>query len=120
MGTSDAMTVNQRIRIIRKEKRITTTELAEKLGISQSSIVRYENGSVKYVPIDLLNKMADVFACSVNDLIEGDDRYLQKKHRKSNKQLSEDEQNLLFKYRELSIKEKNAVQGLCDLLSANN
>ena len=114
------MTVNQKIRIMRKEKRITTTDLAGKLGISQSSIVRYENGSVKYVPLDLLNKMADIFACSVNDLIEGDDRYLQKKHRKSNKQLSDDEQNLLFKYRELSIKEKNAVQGLCDLLASNN
>lgn len=110
------MTVNQRIRIIRKEKRITTTDLAEKLGISQSSVVRYENGSVKYVPLELLNKMAAVFECSVNDLIEGDSRYSQKKSARKTKQLSEDEQSLLVKYRELSIKEKNAVQGLCDLL----
>ena len=38
------------------------------------------------------------------------------KNRAKSKQLSEDEQNLLVKYRELSAKEKNAVIGLCDLL----
>jgi hypothetical protein len=53
---------------------------------------------------------------SVDDLIEGDSRYTQKKNRAKSKQLSEDEQNLLVKYRELSAKEKNAVIGLCDLL----
>ncbi len=110
------MTVNQKIRIVRKEKNITTTVLAEKLGISQSTVVRYENGSVKYIPLDLLNKMADIFGCSVNDLIDGDFRYSQKKSRTLTKHLSEDEQNLLLKYRELSSKEKNAVIGLCDLL----
>ena len=114
------MTVNQKIRIIRKEKKITTTQLAAELGISQSSIVRYENGSVKYIPLDLLTKMAAVFDCSVNDLIEGDGRYSQKKTRKNTKQLSEDEQDLIEKYRVLSIKEKNAVRGLCDLLISNN
>ena len=110
------MTVNQKIRIMRKERNITTTVLSEKIGISQSSAVRYENGSVKYVPLDLLDKMAEVFGCSVDDLIEGDSRYTQKKNRAKSKQLSEDEQNLLVKYRELSAKEKNAVIGLCDLL----
>ncbi len=73
------MTVNQKIRIMRKERNITTTVLSEKIGISQSSVVRYENGSVKYVPLDLLDKMAEVFGCSVDDLIEGDSRYTQKK-----------------------------------------
>ena len=111
------MTVNQKIRILRKEKNITTTVLAEKIGVSQSSVVRYENGSVKYVPLELLSKIAAVFECSVNDLTDGDSRYTQKKIRRKTNQLSEDEQDLIFKYRELSIKEKNAVKGLCDLLT---
>ena len=110
------MTVNQKIHIVRKEKKITAAVPAEKLGISQSTVVRYENGSVKYIPLDLLNKMADIFGCSVNDLIDGDIRYSQKKSRTPAKHLSEDEQNLLLTYRELSSEEKNAVIGLCDLL----
>ena len=109
------MSVNSNIRKIRKEKHITTTKLAEELGISQSSIVRYENGSVKYVPVDLIKKMADIFKCSTDDLIEGDDRYTQKK-RKSVSKLSEDEKDLLYKYRELSTKDKTVVKGICELM----
>lgn len=34
----------ERLRELRKENKLTTTELAEKLNISQSSISRWENG----------------------------------------------------------------------------
>ncbi len=115
------MSVNQKIRVMRKKRNITTTRLAEMLGISQSSIVRYENGSVKYVPQELLNQMAAIFECPLEELTEGDDRYSQKKD--SNQKsftLSEDEHDLLLKYRELSLKEKTAVKGLCDLLISHN
>lgn len=61
MNEGNNMTVNQKIHIMRKERNITTTDLSKKIGISQSSVVRYENGSVKYVPLDLLDKMAEVF-----------------------------------------------------------
>ncbi len=72
---------------------------------------------LKYVPLELLNKMAAVFECSLSDLIEEDSRYSHKKKGRKTSQLSEDEQILLLKYRELSIKEKNAILGLCDLLT---
>jgi hypothetical protein len=57
----------------------------------------------------------------MKELTEGDDRYSQKKD--SNQKsftLSEDEHDLLLKYRELSLKEKTAVKGLCDLLISHN
>jgi len=114
------MSVNQKIRVMRKERNITTTRLAEMLGISQSSIVRYENGSVKYVPQNLLNQMAAIFECPLEELTEGDDRYSQQKDNKKSYTLSEDEHDLLLKYRELSLKEKTAVKGLCDLLISHN
>jgi len=114
------MSVNQKIRVMRKKRNITTTRLAEMLGISQSSIVRYENGSVKYVPQNLLNQMAAIFECPLEELTEGDDRYSQQKDNKKSYTLSEDEHDLLLKYRELSLKEKTAVKGLCDLLISHN
>lgn len=115
------MSVNQKIRVMRKKRNITTTRLAEMLGISQSSIVRYENGSVKYVPQELLNQMAAIFECPVEELTEGDDRYSQlKDNSRKSFTLSEDEHDLLLKYRELSLKEKTAVKGLCDLLISHN
>lgn len=77
----------------------------------------YSEVFLKYVPLELLNKMAAVFECSLSDLIEEDSRYSHKKKGRKTSQLSEDEQILLLKYRELSIKEKNAILGLCDLLT---
>ena len=115
------MSVNQKIRVMRKKRNITTTRLAEKLGMSQRSSVRYENGSVKYVPQELLNQMAAIFECPIEELTEGDDRYSQKKdNSRKSFTLSEDEHDLLLKYRELSLKEKTAVKGLCDLLISHN
>lgn len=41
------MSVGQNIKIKRKEKNITTTQLAKMIGVDQSTIVRYENGGVR-------------------------------------------------------------------------
>lgn len=58
-----------RIREYRRKNNITTTELGKLIGLSQSSISNFELG--KSIPrIESLEKMADVFGCSVNDLIE--------------------------------------------------
>ena len=111
------MTVNQRIRVLRKEKNMTVSALAAKVGVYQSVLTRYEKGTIQYIPLDLIGKLAEALDCTVDDLIEDDNRYTQKKIRRKTNQLSEDEQDLIFKYRELSIKEKNAVKGLCDLLT---
>ena len=111
------MTVNQKLRILRKEKGITTTALAEKIGVSQSSIVRYENGSVRYIPSDVLAKIASVFSCSVFDLTEGDDRYSQPDNMKraSSKSFSPEERSLILKYRNLPEDAKQIVRQICNL-----
>lgn len=75
------MTVNQRIRVLRKEKNMTISSLAEKAGIYQSMLTRYETGVISYVPVDLINKIADVLGCKATDLVEGDERYTQKRKR---------------------------------------
>ena len=112
------MTVNQKLRIIRKEKGITTTRLADMVGVSQSSIVRYENGSVSYIPVSLLEKIAAVLDCSVSQLTEGDIRYSQtSEDRAPVESLSSDEYALVVKYRNLSDPAKDVVQKLTVLLS---
>ena len=96
------MTVNQKLRIIRKEKGITTSALAQKIGVSQSCIVRYENGTISYIPVETLNKIAVVLSCSLSDLTDDDVRYAQSnKKRASRDSLSPEEYALILKYREL-------------------
>ena len=110
------MTVNQKIRVIRKEKKITTTRLAELIGVSQSSIVRYENGSVRYVPLELLEKMAAVFGCKTSDLTDGDDRYSQSGHNISSlNSFSPEEKDIIMKYRSLPSSLQKIIKEICNL-----
>jgi len=55
---------------LRKEKNMTQEELAEKLGVTDKSISRWENG--KTMPdISLLNLLADEFNLSIPELLKG-------------------------------------------------
>lgn len=58
-----------RIREYRRENKLTATELGELIGISQSTISKIENGETS-PKVEWLEKMADVFGCTVNDLLE--------------------------------------------------
>ena len=110
------MTVNQKIRILRKEKNMTISNLAEKVGIYQSLLTRYETGVISYVPIELINKLADALGCKASDLVEGDERYTQKKKRHPvNQQITSDEFELISNYRKLPNEMKSIVTEMCAL-----
>lgn len=58
-----------KIREYRRKNELTATELGELVGLSQASISNFELG--KSSPrIETLEKMADVFGCAVNDLVD--------------------------------------------------
>ena len=51
--------------------KLSQTELAEKIGVSKSQMIRYESKG-RQPPADILNKLADIFGTSVDYLINGD------------------------------------------------
>ena len=113
------MSVNKSIRIHRKEKNLSTYELAKKIGVSQSCVVRYENGTISFVPVPVLEKMSEVFDCKVSDLTEGDLRYSQGKRKRNTKDsLTVEEQDLIDIYRELPVQVQNTIKELCTLYSS--
>lgn len=55
--------------LMRKKRKLTQKQLAEKIGISNQHISRYENGTL--VPkADVLQKIADEFGVSMEYLME--------------------------------------------------
>ena len=54
----------------RKGIGITQQVLAERIGVTQSCIARWEKG-VTEPPIATLVKLADIFNCTIDELIEG-------------------------------------------------
>ena len=57
---------------IRKEKEMTQTELAEKVGVGDTAICNYEKG-LREPNLGTLKKLATVLECTVDELIGDDD-----------------------------------------------
>ena len=53
-----------RIREIRKSKGMTLFQLAEKLGVSESTVQRYESGNIRNLKYETMTDLAIIFDCS--------------------------------------------------------
>ncbi len=70
--------IGERIREIRKERKISQIEFSKTLGITQDKLSKYENGRIK-PPIELLLSISEKFNISLNWLLMGKgDKYLKK------------------------------------------
>lgn len=50
----------QRIKERRKQLEMSADDIADQLGVSRSTIFRYENGHIKKVPANVLEKLAEI------------------------------------------------------------
>ena len=67
----DQMKIGKFIAALRKEKCLTQEQLGEKLGVTNKTISRWENGN--YMPdVEMLSLMSKEFGVSINELISGE------------------------------------------------
>lgn len=55
---------------LRKENNMTQKELAEKIGVTDKAVSRWENGK-NYPDIEIMQSISDIFGISVSELLEG-------------------------------------------------
>jgi transcriptional regulator with XRE-family HTH domain len=60
-----------RLKSVRKSKKLTQKELAEKLGVSYSALCSYEQG-LREPNIECLKKISKVLDASIDYLVEND------------------------------------------------
>lgn len=58
----------ERLKLLRKERSLTQTDLANVIGLTQSAIYNYEKGNRK-IPMSVLKKFANYFEMSITELI---------------------------------------------------
>ena len=58
------MTMGQRIKDLRKQHKMTQSELGSKIGVGKTAIVKYEKGEVENLPKATIEKMAVLFGVS--------------------------------------------------------
>ena len=69
--------VGERIARFRSEKGMTQVELAEKLGVSDKAVSKWELGGC-YPDVTMLPLLADIFGVSIDFLMRGGSRRVQK------------------------------------------
>ena len=69
--------VGERIAALRTERKMTQAELAEKLGVSDKAVSKWELGGC-YPDVTMFPLIADIFGVSVDYLMRGGSRRVQK------------------------------------------
>ncbi len=104
------MTISERIRLLRQERKWTQAELAEHLGIHQKQVSAYER-DVNLPSTDILIKIAEVFDVSLD--------YLAFESKGRTAKLNIQDRELLRRFEmvdNLSDKEKNLAKEILDLV----
>lgn len=63
------MTMGERIRILRKQHKMSMEELGSKIGVGKSAILKYEKGEVENLPRSTIEKMSILFGVSPSYLM---------------------------------------------------
>lgn len=105
------------LRKYREKMELTQKQLAEVLNIDRSTYSYYETGK-SVPPIETLIKLARIFNTTVDNLLGyereenepvNDDTNIYNKSRENFALLSEDEQAIIMKYRQLSPEEQSKL-----------
>lgn len=67
----DTKKVGSFLKELRKEKGFTQEQLGEKVGVSNKTVSRWENGNY-LPPVDCLDILSDIYDVSMNEIIAGE------------------------------------------------
>ncbi len=59
----------------RRKRGYSAVQLAEMIHVNKGTINRYENGTIKVIPVDVLKNLASIFGYSFDDFVSGDPKY---------------------------------------------
>ena len=105
------MTTGQRLRDARLKREKTLEDVAHAIGVTATSISKYESDRVKNIPQEKLQAISDYLDVSISYLLGLDDPA-----NASPIVLSIDEQLLIEEYRRLSELNKETIKILCERL----
>ena len=104
------MGITERIFVILSQKKIPQKEFAASIGVNEKTVSAWKkNGSLP--PADKISKISDCLGISVSFLLDGEEK------KSSSLNLSDDEKELLFYYKKMSIENRALVRGEAKALS---
>lgn len=65
----EIMTIGERIKNIRKEKKISVDYLAKELHVSKTTIYRYEDSSIEKIPVNIFDRLCNLLDVTSAELM---------------------------------------------------
>lgn len=72
------MELGKKIKKIRKQKKISTETMAEALGVSISTIYRYEDSSIQKIPVNNIEKICNILGITFGELMNANEETIPK------------------------------------------
>lgn len=63
------MTIGERIKAIRQSKKISVEAIAKELGVSKTTIYRYEDSSIEKIPVNVFDKLCSILGVTPAELM---------------------------------------------------
>ena len=105
------MNVGERIKQRRKSMKMSADQLAERVGVSRSTIFRYEKGDIEKLPTNKLTDIAEILQTTPAYLM-GWDTDDEKKLISMYNQLSEIRQKKVYNFAKNQLHEQNSITSL--------
>ena len=106
--------VGNNIKKYRKDINMTLKELADKIGLTEATVQKYEAGNIKNIDVEMLKKIADALEVNPEQLTEWESKEQYLEYRESKN--ASGSANLLKKYNQLTHGHQKAVLALIDSL----
>ena len=98
--------IGQRIRDLRKQKRMSQTELAKSAGVSQTTVTAWETGKAE-PSSSAVAKLADIFNVTTDYLLGRPDKQVAKK---DDVELSDDDVIMTWRGKPLSDEDRELIR----------
>ena len=63
------MKIGEQIKKIRKSKKISVDHIAKELGVSKTTVYRYEDSSIEKIPVNHFNKLCEILSVTPSVLM---------------------------------------------------
>ena len=63
------MTIGERIKELRKSKKISVDYIAKELGVSKTTIYRYEDSTIEKIPVNVFDHLCDILGVTPAELM---------------------------------------------------
>ena len=107
------MTIAERIRLTRQQKKLSQTELAQQSGVNIKSLSRYELGT-SIPPADVIKALADTLEVSCDALLSDEPTSVQDKNllekMKVIEAMDEDTRTVVMRFLDLAVRDFKARQ----------